>query len=68
MTNITGEELAALLFNIHHHIPGNSSIIYYEVDLLPILEALGLPKPIWGGNMTLKQWKGKQNKLKKNKL
>lgn len=36
-------------------------IYYSEKDLLPVLEALGLPAPIWGKSISLKEWK-KQRK------
>lgn len=67
---ITGEDVAALLQGIHHHRynePGNpelddADIIYYEEDLLPVLEALGLPAPIWGKSMSLEEWKKQRSK------
>ena len=40
-----------------------SEIYYSEKELLPILKALGLPKPKWKLSMTIDQWK----KYKKNK-
>lgn len=59
---ISGEDVAALLHHIHEHYPGEDGIenggkiIYFEDDLLPILEALGLPKPEWKRSISLKKW------------
>ena len=70
---ITGEDVAALLHHIHIHgdeihkavefaglevLEEEQSTIYYaEEDLLPILEALGLPKPVWKHSMSITEWK-----------
>jgi hypothetical protein len=66
--SITGEDVAALLSNIHEHYPGEEGvhklagkIIYFEEDLLPVLEALGLPAPEWKKSMSVKQWKKSKN-------
>lgn len=62
---ITGEELAGLLFHIHHHdTKKGDKIIYYEDDLLPILKFLGLPSPKWGKAYTIEQLK----ELRKGKV
>ena len=57
---ITGEDVASLLHGIHEHDIKRSKytekIIYFEEDLLPVLEALGLPKPIWKESMSVKEW------------
>ena len=53
---MTGKELGALLFGIHHHDERSEKIIYFEEDLLPILLAAGLPQPEWGGSMDLDQY------------
>ena len=59
--NITGEDVAALLHGIHEHMPDGTTfagkIVYYEEDLLPILEALGLPAPVWGKSMSVEEFK-----------
>ena len=70
MNEVTGKDLAALLFTIHTHDEATEKIVYFEEDLLPILEAIGLPKPIWEGSMTegsmtVKEFK-KKLKNKKN--
>lgn len=62
MEKITGEELGGLLFNIHKHIGKDGKIIYYEEDLLPILKAIGLPKPKWGDHLTITEFKKKRKK------
>ncbi len=62
---ISPEDLGGLLFNIHHHIEHdekNSSIIYYEKDILDLLTALGLPQPIWGKNLNIKEYIASHNK------
>ena len=62
---ITGEDVAALLHQIHQHDEKTEEIIYYENDLLPVLKALGLPKPIWKDSMTIREWlKSRKNKDK----
>lgn len=70
MENITGKELAGLLFSIHRHDSDTEEIIYKEEDLLPILKAIGLPEPEWGECLTLKQFlklkKKSKNKSKNN--
>ena len=62
---VTGEDVGALLFGIHHHYPSDEEhiskkdsekIFYFEEDLLPILKALGLPEPIWGKSKTLDEF------------
>lgn len=59
---ITGEDVAALLHHIHEHYPGEDGkglggkIIYFEEDILPVLKALGLPSPIWGKSISIKNW------------
>lgn len=59
--NITGKDVAALLHHIHSHYPNEQGdIIYREKDLLPILEALGLPKPIWRESMSVAMWRAKR--------
>ena len=60
---IIPEELGGLLFNIHQHDEKTEKIIYFEEDLLPILEAIGLPIPVWGKNLTLSEYI--QNRLKR---
>lgn len=62
MISITGKEFAALLFGIHEHDEKTEKIIYYEEDILPILEFLGLPKPEWGESITLEKFKKKHKK------
>lgn len=65
MNKITGKELGGLLFGIHHHInedgveTGNqrARIIYYEEDILKLLEALGLPKVEWGECIDVDEFK-----------
>lgn len=68
----TGEDVGALLSGIHTHaelllrwekikkskkyLIYPDQIIYKEVDLLPILEALGLPKPIWNKTTSVKEY------------
>ncbi len=38
-------------------------IYYAEEDLLPVLEALGLPAPVWKKSMSVEEWKkSKQQK------
>lgn len=62
---ISGEDVGALLHGIHRHIetePMSSEIMYSEKDLLPVLEALGLPKPVWGKSLKLDEWKRQRNK------
>lgn len=58
---ITGEDVAALLHNIHFHYPDGGifagKIFYFEEDLLPVLEALGLPAPVWKKSMSVEEWK-----------
>ena len=56
---MTGNELGALLFSIHHHDERSEKIIYFEEDLLPILLAAGLPKPQWGDSISLNEFKNK---------
>lgn len=56
MKKITGEELGALLFAIHDHHPETEEIIYNKKDLFPILKAIGLPEPIFGKSMKLKEY------------
>lgn len=46
--NITGKELANLLFKIHSHHPVTEEIIYKEKDLLKLFKKLGFPDPDWG--------------------
>jgi len=73
---VTGEDVAALLHHIHSHgdeihndieyasledLEEFQSAIYYsEKELLPVLEALGLPKPIWKYSMSIEEWKNKK--------
>jgi hypothetical protein len=65
MNKITGKELGGLLFSIHHHIDedgletGNqrARIVYFEEDVLKLLEALGLPKVEWGECIDVDQFK-----------
>lgn len=55
---ITGKQLGGLLFAIHTHADdGEGEIMYRERDLLPILEAIGLPKVEWGECFSVKQYK-----------
>jgi hypothetical protein len=35
----------------------SEEIYYSEKDLLPVLEALGLPAPIWGKSLSIEEWK-----------
>lgn len=56
-------DLGSLLFHIHEHDEKSEKIVYYEEDLLPMLEALGLPKPEWGGNLSLQEFIEKKNKI-----
>ena len=53
---MTGKELGALLFGIHHHDERTEKIIYFEEDLLPILLTAGLPEPQWGESMSLDEY------------
>ena len=62
---VTGEDLASLLFHIHSHDLKTEEIIYYEKDLLPILKALGLPKPIWGDDISVKKWLKNRKDIRK---
>ena len=64
MKKINGEDVAALLHNIHEHHPKNEKIIYYEEDLLPVLKALGLPKPKWKKSLAIEDWKKERRKTK----
>jgi hypothetical protein len=65
MNKITGKELGGLLFSIHHHIDEDSNetgnqrerIVYYEEDILKLLEALGLPKVEWGECLPIEEFK-----------
>ena len=60
---ITGEDVAALLHQIHDHDKKTEEIIYYENDLLPVLKALGLPKPVWKDSISVKKWlKNRKNR------
>ena len=65
MFNVTGKELGGLLFSIHHHIDQDENnnqrdkIIYYEEDVLELLEALGFPKVEWGECITIEDFKNK---------
>lgn len=64
-TKITAEELGGLLFNIHEHIvheDGTDDVIYYEKDIIKLLVKLGLPKPVWGKSIELKNFKKIDNK------
>ena len=67
---ITGEDVGALLHWIHAHYPekekghklhidtaSGGKIIFFEEDLIPVLEALGLPKPVWKHSMSIATWK-----------
>ena len=60
---ITGEDVAALLHGIQtivgeeFHYLEDGDIVFKEKDLLPVLGALGLPAPIWGKSMSIKEWK-----------
>lgn len=62
---INGKDVAALLHGIHRHDEETEEIVYYEKDLLPVLKALGLPKPEWAMSLSIKQWKKYK---KKNKI
>ncbi len=53
---ITGEEIGGLLFNIHTHMD-NGEIVYKEKDIIKLLTKLGLPEPIWGGNIDINKFK-----------
>jgi hypothetical protein len=78
MKEITGEELGAMLSNIHTHgelimnrilyadtkirrEKEQSKIYYSEKELYKVIQALGLPYPIWGKTMTVKQFKKKKS-------
>lgn len=55
--DITGKELAGLLFTIHRHEKPRGNIIYREGELLKILKAIGLPEPEWGISLTIREFK-----------
>lgn len=55
--SITGKDVAALLHRIHEHDPKTGKIIYYEENLLPVLQQLGLPAPEWGLSTNIKEWR-----------
>ncbi len=63
MKKITGEDVAALLHNIHEHDSKTEEIIYYEKDLLPVLKALGLPKPKWKKSLSIEDWRKERRKI-----
>ncbi len=48
MEQITGRQLGGLLFGIHTHNEDDTKTLYYEEDILLLLEKIGLPKVEWG--------------------
>ena len=47
---LTAVDVAAGLFNIHHHDEVTDKIVYDEDELLDVLKSWGLPMPDWEGH------------------
>lgn len=55
--DITPEELGSMLFVLHEHYPNKKGkIFYYESDLLKLFEAIGIPQPVWGGQLKIEDY------------